>query len=357
MRRVLFLLPYFNLAGTENHVIELIKALKDEYEFLVTAPQGGGITILNSNNIPYREIPYLGFLNIREYKDRVRKIINDFNPHLIHIHGAHELIFIAKKLFPDIPVVFTCHGYPPTFFYLNYSLSAFFSRLADMVICVSNYDKENLIKKGLSKDKVVVIHNGIAESTEGKNLPIKVDGFIIGTTARLTKTKGIKYLVYAFYEVAKRYNNVKLVIIGDGEERKSLENLVKKLNIRDKVYFLGKMPGARDYIKNFQIFVLPSLFEAFGLVILEAFSVKVPVIATSVGGIPEIISDGIDGILVPPKNINALSNAIVTLIEKENMRNELAQKGYEKFINEFTSAKMAKRTRAVYEEILSNSSK
>jgi len=136
-----------------------------------------------------------------------------------------------------------------------------------------------------------------------------------------------------------------------------LENLVKKLNIKDKVYFLGNISGARDYIKNFKIFVLPSLFEPFGLVILEAFSAKVPVIATKVGGIPEIIIDGIDGILVPPKDINALSTAIVTLIEKENLRYELAQNGYEKFINEFTSTKMAKRTRAVYVEILSNSSK
>jgi glycosyltransferase involved in cell wall biosynthesis len=357
MKRILFLLPYFNLAGTETHVIELIKALKDEYEILVTAPRGKGIPILERNNIPYREIPYLGFFNVREYKKRLREVINELKPSLIHIHGAHELIFIAKKTFPDIPVIFTCHGYPSTFSSLNYSLSAFFSRWADKVICVSNYDKEILIRKGLSRDKIVVVHNGISESTEEKNLPVKVDGFIIGTIARLTKTKGIEYLINAFYDIAKKYNHVRLVIIGDGEERKSLENLVKKLNIKDKVYFLGNIPGARDYIKNFQIFVLPSLFEPFGLVILEAFSAKVPVIATKVGGIPEIIRDGVDGILVPPKDINALSTAIVTLIEKEGLRYELAQNGYEKFINEFTSTKMAKRTRAVYEEILSSSSK
>ncbi len=223
------------------------------------------------------------------------------------------------------------------------------------MICVSQFDKNKLIKRGLPSQKIVLIHNGISEDFQKKELPIKVDGIIIGTCARLSKTKGINYLIEAFSILSKKYKDINLIIIGDGEERKKLEVLAEKLKIKHKTYFLGALPKAREYIGNFNIFVLPSIFEPFGISILEALSSKVPIVATKVGGIVEIIEDGISGMLVPPKD--SLSYAIEKLLLDKDLRGNIAEKGYKKFLEKFTARKIVDETIKVYEEILLNSSK
>ncbi|MGB9857720.1 MAG: glycosyltransferase family 4 protein [Dictyoglomaceae bacterium] len=356
--KILYLLPYFNLAGTEMHVVELNKALRDKYEVLIVSPKGKGVILLRENKIPYKEISFLSPFNFKEYKEKLRSIIKEFKPNIIHVHSAHELVYIVRKISSKIPVIFTCHGYATSLPSIDYFLSAFINnRWGDKVICVSDYDKKLLIKMGLSEKKIVLIHNGISEVLEVKDLPIKINGFIIGTIARLAKSKGINYLISAFSILEKKYNNIKLVIIGDGEERENLERLAKKLKVENKVYFLGSIPNARYYIKNFQIFVLPSLFEFLSISILEALSSKVPVIATRVGGTPEIIKNGDSGILVPPKDSKALAVAIERLINNKNLRIKLAEQGYKRFLEEFTLEKMVEKTDRVYEEILLSSSK
>lgn len=358
MRNILYLLPYFNIGGTEIHVVGLLKGIRGYFNFLLATPYGEGISLLEENEIPYKIIPLLTLFNLKAYKKEVKRVLEDFKPDIIHVHGAHELVYVVRRLVPDVPIIFTCHGYPASNPYINYALSAFINKeFSDKVICVSHFDKNELIKRGLSSQKIVVIHNGISEDFQRKELPIKVDGVIIGTCARLSKTKGINYLIEAFSILSKKYKDMSLVIIGDGEERKNLENLAKKLKIKDRIYFLGSLPKAREYIWNFHIFVLPSLFEPFGISILEALSSKVPVVATKVGGIVEIIEDGISGILVPPKDTLSLSYAIERLLLDEDLRKNIAEEGYKKFLENFTARKMVDETVKVYEESLFNSSK
>ncbi|MCX7941765.1 MAG: glycosyltransferase family 4 protein [Dictyoglomaceae bacterium] len=354
--KILYLLPYFNLAGTEIHVVELIKELRKEYEILVVSPRGKGFVLLEENKIPYKEIPFLSFFNFQKYKKILKLTIEDFNPNLIHIHGAHELVYISKKISPNIPVLFTCHGYATSFPSIDYFLSAFINnKWGDRVICVSDYGRRFLRKMGLSENKLVLIHNGISETSEKWDLPLRIDGFIIGTVARLSKSKGINYLISAFSIVEKDYKDIKLVLIGDGEERKNLEKLAEKLKVRDKVYFLGSLPHAKYYIKNFKIFVLPSLSEFLSLSLLEALSLKVPVIATRVGGTFEIIEDGVNGILVPPRDSKSLALAIEKLIKDDNLREKLAEKGYERFCKEFTLESMIEKTKNIYKYFLNSS--
>ncbi|HOJ92562.1 MAG TPA: glycosyltransferase family 4 protein [Dictyoglomaceae bacterium] len=354
--KVLYLLPYFNLAGTETHVVELAKALKKDFDILVTAPKGEGVILLEENSIPYREIPYLTPFNIKRYKEALREITNEFNPDIIHVHGAHELVYITKGVSPKTSVVFTCHGYASNIPYIDYKISTFINqRWADLVICVSDYDRRIFKKMGLCQDKVLLIYNGISEIKEEYPLPINIDGFIIGTAARLTKKKGINYLIEAFSLIAPKYKDLKLVIIGDGEERKNLEALSQRLNIKEKVFFLGALPNAKYYFKNFDIFVLPSLSEVFGIVILEAISQKIPVIATNVGGIPEIIEDGKNGILVKPKDSKSLSTALEMLIIDKDLRIKIGEEGYKRYLSEFTFEKMVEKTKIAYESLLNSS--
>ncbi|MCX7795401.1 MAG: glycosyltransferase family 4 protein [bacterium] len=353
--RILYLLPYLSVAGTEIHVIELAKSLKDDYNILIVAPYGKGITLLKESDIPYREIISLTFLNVNRYKKELRRIIEEFNPSIIHVHGAHELVYISKKMADKVPVIFTCHGYFTSLPIIDYRISAFINkRWGDSVIAVSKNDRDKLIKAGLSREKITTIHNGIPEVLNRMELPIKIDGFIIGTAARLTKFKGIRYLIEAFSHLHNKYKDLNLVVIGDGEERENLEKLTQNLNIEDRVFFLGALPNARLYFSNFHIFVLPSLFEALPIVVLEAMSQKVPVIATEVGGIPEIIDDGKTGILVPPEDPLEIARAIEKLINNRELMKELGEAGYKRYKEMFTLENMVMSTKNVYESLLTN---
>lgn len=355
--KILFLLPYFNIAGTEIHAIELANALKDRRKIKIVAPYGKGVELLSQYNISYSQIPMLSFLNYRKYIRSLKEIILDFKPEIIHVHGAHELTYLVRKTFSSIPVIFTCHGYNSDFPLLDYKLSAFFNnKYSDKVIAVSNYEKMNLLRGGLSEDKVVVIYNGVHENKKGKDLPIKIDGFIIGTCARLTKKKGIRYLIEAFQRIREKHKDVHLVIIGDGKEKKNLERLVLQSN-KKYIHFLGNLPEASSYFHNFHLFVLPSLNESFGIVILEAMSQKIPVIATKVGGIPEIVVDGETGILVPPKDVKNLAEAILELYRNKELRDKIGERGYVRYKEKFTVEKMVEKTLKIYEDILFSSSK
>jgi glycosyltransferase involved in cell wall biosynthesis len=350
--KILYLLPYFGIAGTEIHVIELSKHLKYDYEIIVVAPYGKGFVLLEENDISYREIIPLTFTAVREYKRRLKIIVEEFKPDIIHIHGAHELVYISRSIASDIPIVFTCHGYLTSSPFIDYKISAYINKnWGDKVIAVSNYERKNLIKAGLPEDKAVLIYNGVPETSEKKELPIETKGLIVGTVARLTRSKGIRYLIEAFSYLHNKYRNINLVVIGEGEEKKNLERLAQDLKIDDRVFFPGAIPDARLYFKNFHIFVLPSLSEPFGITILEAMSQKIPVIATNVGGIPEIIEDEDTGILVPPKEPLILAQAIERLITDEELRLRLGEEGYRRYKENFTLENMCIKTKTLYRMI------
>jgi glycosyltransferase involved in cell wall biosynthesis len=351
--RIFYLLPYFELAGTESHLLELAKGMMERYDILVGTPYGKGVELLLRFGIPYKQLPSLTFSNVREYKHSLKFILEEFSPDIIHIHGAHELVFIAKGLSPSTPVVFTCHGYGTNYPWIDYSLSAYIgNKWADRVIAVSNYDRDFLIRRGLDKNKISVIYNGISEVEERKALPVTLKGLVIGTAARLTKIKGINYLIEAFSFLVKKYRELSLAILGDGEERKTLENLTGKLGIRESVYFLGSIPNAKSYFTNFDIFVLPSLMDFLPISILEALSVGRAVVATKVGGIPEIIEDGKSGILVPAKDSRTLAEAIEVLIVDRGLREMIGENGYKRFREGFTVERMVEKTNEIYKDLI-----
>lgn len=167
------------------------------------------------------------------------------------------------------------------------------------------------------------------------------DEFVVMTVARLEKVKGINYLIEAgARSELRRRSDLLILIIGDGSERKNLESLVEKLDLKEKVKFLGEIPNEKipEYLAAADCFVLPSLREGFGIVILEAQAAGVPVIGSAVGGILDLIEDGKTGLLVTPKNPQAIAEAINKIysglkfpqinLEKYNWQN-IADKVYQ----------------------------
>ncbi len=351
-QKILYILPFMNLGGTEVHTVELIKGIRSEYDVLVAGPEGAGLSLLEGNKIPHTKLPGLTPFNVRLYKNLLTSIMRDYKPDLVHIQGRYEPAFFTKRAFPSTPVIITCHGYGNSIALWDYKLTATTgNRWADKIIAVCNNDKEVLVKLGLDPRKVTLIYNGVSSIEDRKYLP-QFDGLKIGTIASLIKRKGINYLIEAVELITKKFRDVGLFIIGEGEERKRLESLVEKLKIKRHIFFLGGLPFARSYINNFDIFVLPSLFESLPVSIIEAYAEKKPVIASKVGGIPELVIDEETGILVPPKDSKALASAIERLIEDEQLRERLGENGYNRFIREFTFKVMVEKTRMVYKDIL-----
>lgn len=204
-------------------------------------------------------------------------------------------------------------------------LKNFIYRNADYCIGASRAVAEFFNKIGCKN--VEVIPNGIdLKGFEGiKKEPH--EGFVVMTVARLENVKGIEYLIKAFdllrFDPAKAGSN--LLIIGDGSERKNLEGLTKQLGLEDKVKFVGQIPpeGIPEYLAMADCFVLPSLKEGFGIAVLEAMATGVPVVASKVGGILDIIEDGKNGLLTEPGNPEEIAKGIGRIYQDSALRRQL----------------------------------
>jgi len=241
--------------------------------------------------------------------------------------------------------------------------------LKDKIIVNSEFDLQSALKyKIAAKEKIVKIYNGInseelkflpreeardwiSEKLKKKNekLQFKIKNCqIVGTIANFYKPKGLEYLIKTMNILCSKFqvSSFKLIMIGDGKQRKKLENLIKKYKLEDTVFLLGQIPEASKYLKAFDVFVLPSLKEGFPWVILEAMAAEVPLVATKVGAIPEIINDNENGFLVEPGNGENLAKKIRELIESPELQKQFALSAKEK-LKEFSKEKMFQETKKV----------
>jgi glycosyltransferase involved in cell wall biosynthesis len=207
---------------------------------------------------------------------------------------------------------------------------------SSVIIAVCKGVKEGLVKDfNVSGDKIKVIYNGL-DLNEIRRLaeePVSHPWFndktqpVLISIGRLYKQKGYPYLLRAF-SIARKIIPCRLIILGKGEERSSLEQLSSDLGISDSVCFLGFQENPYKFLSRSDVFVLSSLWEGFGYVIVEAMVCGIPVISTKCpSGPDEIISDKLDGILVPPANEGALAEAIISLLRNSELRAELSIKG------------------------------
>jgi glycosyltransferase involved in cell wall biosynthesis len=229
-----------------------------------------------------------------------------------------------------------------------YIFNSYFAK----IIAVSDAVQKKLISLKASKKNIRLIYNGIEinvksdkdnkrENQAAQN-KFNQTAFTIGTVCRLHKEKGIEYLLRAV-SIAKDFiPSLQLIVIGDGPEKKNLIWLAKKLEISDRAKFVGFQEELTNWINGFEIFILPSVKkEAFGLVLLDAMSKAKPIIATKIGGIPEVILDQITGILIEPKNSEVMANAILHLFNNPEERARMGKNGLDRVKTFFTLERMA----------------
>ena len=230
----------------------------------------------------------------------------------------------------------------------------------------TDYDFANTVKSWCdteTEQKIGTIMNGVDTNLFNPNaqldLRLKEEGPIIMTTRRLVVKNGVIYLAKAFKKVIKEFPKVKLVIIGDGPEKKRIKKEINDLQITENVNFIGMVPNKEipSYLASANVVVVPSIVEASSISVLEAMAMKKPVVASDIPGIREITSDGSNCVLVPAKKTDSIAEAILSLLNSEQKAEKIASLGYEEVKQNYTWEKKAKEIEQLYYKAIEGNDK
>jgi glycosyltransferase involved in cell wall biosynthesis len=260
---------------------------------------------------------------------------------LIHTHGYRaDVIGVILCKLTGLPIISTCHGFISNDRNLKIynTLDRFSLRFFNKIITVSDPIKIDLIKSGIDESKIIVIQNAVEEKIEDEIffynrkekrqlLNTKEDEFVLGYIGRLSEEKGIKYLIESSSMLNDLNIPVKVLIIGQGPQQKELEDLAKEKGIESKVIFTGFQWDVENWLPALDVFVLPSLTEGTPMSLLEAMAFGIPVVASAVGGVPQVIDSGKNGILVSPGKPGEIKDAVLNLYRNENFRTNISTAG------------------------------
>ncbi len=363
--------------GMQKHVMELIAHFRNHFRIVLVASGGSGIaTEAKCLGIEVYELPLTENISVVRDISTLKGLLSVLRrerPALLHVHGFKVSLWgrLAGRIM-DIPVVVTVHNYPA------YPVSG--EVLPRLFRAVENYQgdwayKYITVSQSLAgylkqnteipADKIEVIYNGINtvpfELAQQGNLPfcsktcldfIKKEGVtLVGTLARLAPQKGLGHFIRSAAILVPRFPQIKFVIIGDGPMRRSLENMVHKLNLKGKVFFTGHMKDIPAVMSMLDVFVLPSNSEGLSLTLLEALAAARPVVASRTGGIPEIIIHNKTGKLITPGDGRALAEAVEQLLLNPEEAVKLASAGQARIKELFSRDEMIKRTGKIYKDL------
>ncbi|HZX09848.1 MAG TPA: glycosyltransferase family 4 protein [Acidobacteriota bacterium] len=279
---------------------------------------------------------------------------------LVHSHDAHAAAVSAMAASrAKIPLRFISRrvDFPLK---NNYFSKIKYRRDVDMIIAISEGVKKVLVSCGIDKKKIKVVPSGI-DYTPFENVSSKdylhrefgfsKNDFLVGIVAHLADHKGHKYLIEAAGILKKKAPNIKLIIVGKGPLRMELDQKVKEVGVEDIVLFLGFREDVPQIMASLDLFVLSSYLEGLGTSILDAMASHLPVVATDVGGIPEVVTHEKTGLLVPPKNPAALARAILRIYNDRKLAYSYGENGYRVVHEKYSSRAMAKKVIKEYETI------
>lgn len=307
-----------------------------------------------------------------EIARRLYQFNMDWKPHVVHTHRYKEncLGGLAASCAHVPAIVHTVHGIHEALAgweNLKWRMYSFIARhitkrVASGLIGVSR-EIASILEQDFPGVTVVCIHNGIScgEVSELRKtgvtreaLGVGASSFLIGTVGRLTPIKGIEYVLQAGALLIHQRPmlQIHIVVVGDGPLREALEGLARRLGISDRVRFLGERHDVPHLLGLLDVFAMPSLHEGIPMALLEALAAGCPVIASDVGGVPEIIRDGVDGILVPSKDPAAIAAAISALQMSESLRVRFQRAGPERVGTEFSAGRLASCTKEFYRSLV-----
>lgn len=289
---------------------------------------------------------------------RVRKLLRDSGIDLVHTHGYKaDLYGYAAARLEGKPIVATCHNWLSG----GRALAAynFLDRKAlkhfDAVSAVSQTVADKLLSFGVRRERLNVIPNGIdLQRFDVRPRPVSEarSEQVVGVVARLDLQKGFEYLLKAVRTLRSSFPGLRLLVVGEGPDRRKIEELVTELGLTATVTLGGQQTDMPAIYASIDVFVLPSLNEGLPMTILEAMAASKPIVATRVGAVPTVITDGETGLLAEPGDEAGLTQAMAKLLGDPDLCGRLATRARAHVEHNYTAAAMAQRYRELYQAVL-----
>jgi glycosyltransferase involved in cell wall biosynthesis len=292
--------------------------------------------------------------------------------HIVHTHNS-KAGFIGRLAakWAGVPIiVHTVHGFsfhdsePAWRQILFRNLERLASRWCDKMVFISQPLIDWALRDRIAgREKILKIYSGIEldhfkpvldeeKRAFKKEWGIEEEAPVVGMVSKLWEGKGHTTLIHAFEALKAEIPEAVLVIVGEGYLRDPLADLVNRLGLKDSVLFTGFQMDVRRIIATFDVAVLPSFFEGMGRVLLEAMAMAKPVVASSVGGIPDLVHHGKNGLLVTPGSVSELKSGLLTLIRDKDLAKEMGKEGRKRISEEFSASRMAQSIEKLYRELL-----
>ena len=343
--------------GGQQQVLLLMRALAARgYSQVLVSPGGSALSNEAARaGISVKSIPMKGAARLLGIF-RLRNLIQAIRPDILHCHDGrvHGLAYLANRPL-GIPLVVARRVAFP----LNHNL---FSRRKyrasqQRFIAVSNFVRELIIRSGIDGSRVDVVYDGVAPCTSpppsrSHERAPNESIFRIGAMCALENEKGLDLLIQAIARVRTRAFELQCIIAGTGRKRRTLQNLIQQHRLADVVTITSPPPSADEFVRSLDLFVLPSRAEGLGSILLVAMQAGTPVLASTAGGIPEIVEDGKTGFLFENENLDALSFAIARLAANPDLRNSLLEAARRKVVDQFSIEKMTEATLRTYQLLL-----
>ncbi|MFA4849337.1 MAG: glycosyltransferase family 4 protein [Methanoregula sp.] len=338
-----------------------------------------GLYYVHKLSIPkyLRKERYFPLFLIKEFSS----IVDEIKPDIIHIsHGFFAPVVIKISNIRKIPIIWTVHNVPPAehifqkfknkkinsiFRHIYFKIASLFSSFCfriyhyNKIICVSQSTADKVLSRGVSKDKICIIPNGISipdNSYKKDILPKKTRSFIVLTVAGIIEHKGQLEVVKGISKVVEDYPDTRFIFVGPIRSPKYLESIIftaKSLGVLNHIEITGEVTEEKlhEFYERCDVYVQPSYQEGFCITIMEAMGHGKPVIGTAVGAIPDLIKRE-QGILLTSPSPKLISEAVVFLLSNESKREEYGKNGKNFIINTYSAKVMASNTARLYEEIL-----
>lgn len=357
-QRVLFFSRTVGMGGTSNVMLQMCEVLQPRVEKMVICSRGGPMAdAFEELGVKHYRIPDISSKNPATFLKtlkQVREIIDKEQITVIHTHhrmAAWYTALLSKKR--DLVFINTSHNT----FYNNKGMTRMAYKNAHLIAC-GEMVKKNLVEEfRLPECQVQVIHNAVkpfsgllVEVEELRHL--REQGYtLVGNVGRLAEQKGMEYFIASLPKVLTHCPKVKYVIVGSGVDEEKLHRQVQELGLTDSVVFLGYRSDIQNVMAQMDFIVLSSLWEGLPLTPMEAFSVRKAVIGTAVDGTVEIIKDGYNGFLIPPKDPDTIAEKVIALADDEGLRRALEEHSWETFCSKFSFERFGSSVLNYYESL------
>lgn len=372
--RVLTFLSVLAIGGSERQAIILSEGLKDlgaDLHLGCCTRTGDNIEhALTARGVPITQYPITSLYGAGTVRQQVRlaRYLRQARIDVVHSYNFYANVFaVPAARMAGVPVVVASirdNGQGWTIWQRR--VERMVCRMADCVLVNADIIRRRLAAEGYDGRRIRVIHNGIVpipppradHAALRRDLSLPQDAPIVGVVARLDRIKGLEFFLEAAVLTAARHPDVRFLIVGDthantGGYREQLKRLAASLGVADLVRFTGFRLDVPDLLSMFAVSVLPSLSEGLSNTLLESMAAGLPVVATAVGGTPEIVEDGVTGILIPPKDPQAMADAVCRLLDQPELAARMGRAGRDRIAGRFSNERMVSETVSLYRDLLS----